>query len=135
MIQHSQRLRKSQRLLSPAQYRAVFTGAQWKSACEHFLLLALPGEGHSRFGLVVAKKNVRLAVQRNRIKRLVREKFRTGVPCPIAMDIVFVARRGIADLDNTALRQALDKQWQRLERRASQLAEPPTRSGKPCVSP
>ncbi|MEN1634569.1 ribonuclease P protein component, partial [Pseudomonas aeruginosa] len=64
-------------------------------------------------GLTVAKKNVRRAHERNRIKRLTRESFRLRQHELPAMDFVVVAKKGVADLDNRALSEALEKLWRR----------------------
>ena len=69
--------------------------------------------GHPRIGLTVAKKNVRRAHERNRIKRLTRESFRLRQHELPAMDFVVVAKKGVADLDNRALSEALEKLWRR----------------------
>jgi ribonuclease P protein component len=71
-----------------------------------------------RLGLVIAKKNVRLAVERNRIKRVAREFFRQLPESEPGMDVVLLARRGIGQLDNAALSSILQQQWQRLLRQA-----------------
>ncbi|MGQ7168644.1 ribonuclease P protein component, partial [Escherichia sp. R-CC3] len=68
---------------------------------------------HPRIGLTVAKKNVRRAHERNRIKRLTRESFRLRQHELPAMDFVVVAKKGVADLDNRALSEALEKLWRR----------------------
>lgn len=65
-------------------------------------------------GLVIAKKHVRLAVQRNRIKRVAREVFRQLPPASPALDIVLLARKGIAELDNQELSSILQQQWKKL---------------------
>ncbi len=67
--------------------------------------------GHPRIGLTVAKKNVRRAHERNRIKRLTRESFRLRQHELPAMDFVVVTKKGVADLDNRALSEALEKLW------------------------
>lgn len=83
------------------------------------LLLARVSETpQSRLGLVIAKKNVRQAVQRNRIKRVARELFRQQPPASPPLDVVLLARRGLDELDNTALFAALGEQWQKLVRNA-----------------
>lgn len=83
------------------------------------LLLARISEtSQSRLGLVIAKKNVRKAVQRNRIKRVARELFRQQALAGPPLDVVFLARRGLDELDNTALFAALREQWQKLVRNA-----------------
>jgi ribonuclease P protein component len=108
---------KCRRLLNAAHYRAVFDGATVKASHRNLLLLARPADGaESRLGLVIAKKNVRKAVQRNRIKRVVRESFRHLPATAQPLDIVFLARRGLDDLDNASLFATLEAQWQKLSR-------------------
>ena len=62
----------------------------------------------------MAKKNIRHAVQRNRIKRQVRESFRINSVCENSLDIVVLARRGLDQMDNPAVRSLLDKCWYKL---------------------
>lgn len=88
------------------------------------LLLARPnGLEYSRLGCVVAKKNVRGAVGRNRIKRVVRDTFRRQQQLLMPMDIVFIAHKGLDHLVPQAQTQCLQKNWQRLARRADQVGE------------
>ncbi|EBV2691364.1 ribonuclease P protein component, partial [Escherichia coli] len=47
------------------------------------------------------------------IKRLTRESFRLRQHELPAMDFVVVAKKGVADLDNRALSEALEKLWRR----------------------
>lgn len=68
----------------------------------------------ARLGLVIAKKHVRFAVQRNRIKRQLRESFRHQQEPLMGLDIVALARAGLGKLDNAQLRNMLEAQWQRL---------------------
>src|SRR5690554_7797640 len=108
---------REKRLLKPQQFKAVFDSAAHKVSSKYALLLARDNQlGHPRLGLVIGKKNVKLAVDRNRIKRQIRESFRHSQHQLPGVDIVIVARRGIADLTHTELRQQFDKLWQRLAR-------------------
>lgn len=108
---------KSRRLLTKTDYQQVFDGAQAKASHRHFLLLAKPNNfADNRLGLIIAKKNVRLAVNRNHIKRLVREFFRHHAPCSQPADIILLARRGLGELDNAELSSILKLQWHRLDR-------------------
>ena len=95
----------------------MFDNADAKASHKHLLLLAKlnKGPGH-RLGLVIAKKNVRLAVQRNRIKRIAREFFRALPESEPTMDVVLLTRRGIDLLDNGELSSILQQQWQKLGR-------------------
>jgi len=52
----------------------------------------------ARIGLVVPKKNIRLAVHRNLFKRLVRETFRKKKAGLQALDIVVLAKKDVYDL-------------------------------------
>lgn len=84
------------------------------------LLACSNGLTHPRLGLVIAKKNVRLAVERNRIKRLVREYFRLHQCDLPAIDCIFLARRGLDQMDNADLTRQLHGQFKRLIRKAGQ---------------
>ena len=112
---------KERRLLNASDYSRVFDGAEARASHRHLLLLARTNEGPGhRLGLVIAKKNVRLAVQRNRVKRIAREVFRTLPESEPSMDVVLLARRGLDQLDNEELSTILRQQWQKLVRHISQ---------------
>ena len=100
------------RLSQPDHYRRVFDSPKYKVSSGAFLLLATPGAApSSRLGVVVARKNIRRAVRRNRIKRLVREQFRHH-PFDDAVDLVVLARSGAGQMDDPGLWQELDRLWQ-----------------------
>ena len=77
----------------------------------------------ARLGLVIAKKHVRLAVQRNRVKRQLRESFRRHQQVLVGLDIVVLARPGLGKLDNATLRAMIDAQWQRLLKQQRKQAQ------------
>lgn len=108
---------KAKRLLNAKDYSRVFDGSEARASHKHLLLLAKMNDepGH-RLGLVIAKKNVRLAVQRNRVKRIAREFFRNLPQSEQNMDVVLLARRGLGQLDNAELSNILQQQWQKLVR-------------------
>jgi ribonuclease P protein component len=114
------RFSKAKRLLNAKDYGRVFDSPDARASHKHLLLLAKinTGQGH-RLGLVIAKKNVRLAVQRNRIKRVAREVFRNLPAGEPPMDVVLLARRGMGQLDNAELSSILRQQWQKLVHHAS----------------
>ncbi len=94
----------------------------------YFQVLARPRPcGGSRLGLAIAKKQLRRAVDRNRIKRLVREFFRTRVlpqEGP-ALDYVVMARAAARDADNATLFHSLERQVRRLQALAASDSDPP----------
>lgn len=107
---------RQQRLLTPRDYKAVFDGSTLKISHPSLLLLATSASDAvpARLGLVIAKKHVRHAVQRNRIKRQLRESFRQHQQALAGLDIVALARPGLWQLDNQHLRTVIEAQWQRL---------------------
>lgn len=109
---------KSSRLLNAADYRAVFDQVDWKVSSKEILCLSRDnGSDHPRLGLVIAKKNVRLAVQRNRVKRIIRESFRLHQHQLPPLDIIILARKGINDFNNGELHAEFAKLWQRLNKK------------------
>ena len=67
----------------------------------------------ARLGLAVAKKNCKLAADRNRIKRIVRESFRKHQVELAGMDIVVLNQPGTHKVDNKALFLSLAGHWRR----------------------
>lgn len=115
-----QRFPRTARLLKPADFKAVMDNAAFRSNLNQILLLAIPSTTEqSRIGFVIARKKVKRAVDRNRIKRVCRDHFRhhqTELP---ALDIVYLARQNLQTLDNLALRTLLDEGFRQLHRKAS----------------
>ncbi len=95
---------RTHRLLRPGDFRLVFNNAAFKAQHAALLLLAKPNTcGHPRLGFVIAKRNVKLATARNCLKRVMREQFRLQQGSLPGVDLVIVARRPLADLDNVSL--------------------------------
>lgn len=127
---------KSLRLLSSNDFQTVFNDAPLRASHQNFLFLARQNAlNHPRLGLVIAKKHIRLAVQRNRVKRLIRETFRTKQQQLPDIDVIVLARKGMNDLTNAALVEQLDLQWQRLIRRTQKTAiqAKPEEGSGPCA--
>ncbi|MBU2884213.1 ribonuclease P protein component [Gilvimarinus agarilyticus] len=112
---------KQQRLLKPAQFKAVFDDAPFRASHQHILMLSRSNDDQTaRLGLVIAKKNIRFAVDRNRVKRLIRESFRQHQQHLYGLDVIVLARRGLAELDNEQIFKLLAKQWRRLQHKKAQ---------------
>lgn len=108
---------RSARLIASGDFERVFRNARYVSADPCFRLLAIPNRLHRpRLGLAVSRRTARRAVQRNRVKRIVRESFRLHQHQLPALDIVVVARRGIESRNNNELFASLTKHWSRLEK-------------------
>jgi ribonuclease P protein component len=126
---------RDKRLLTPRQFKTVFDSPAAKVPGKNILLLARDnGLDLPRLGLVIGKKSVKLSVERNRLKRLLRESFRLNQPMLSGWDVVIVARKGLADQSNAELLQQFGKLWKRLARHRSTDATPGPVSGV-AVSP
>ncbi|MDD2108134.1 ribonuclease P protein component [Pseudomonas asiatica] len=113
----SQDFSREKRLLTPRHFKAVFDSPTGKVPGKNLLILAREnGLDHPRLGLVIGKKSVKLAVQRNRLKRLMRDCFRLNQQLLAGLDIVIVARKGLGEIENPELHQHFGKLWKRLAR-------------------
>lgn len=92
---------RKKRLLTSNNYKSVFDNNDFRASHKNALMLAQMNQQQlGRLGLVISKKNVRLAVDRNRIKRIIREQFRLEPNFFYGLDIVFMARPGLSSLKN-----------------------------------
>lgn len=108
---------RHKRLLNARDFSRVFDAPDARASHRYLLLLARRNSGGChRFGLVIAKKNVRGAVDRNRLKRLAREFFRQQSTTGPGLDVVILARRDLGKLDNKEVSTILQQQWQKLMR-------------------
>ena len=101
-------------MLTQQTFQHVFDKATYRVAHRHFLMLARSNDSkQARLGLVIGKKNIRLAVDRNRVKRIARETFRRHQSNLPALDIIVIARRGLGDLDKN-IATILSDAWLKL---------------------
>lgn len=108
------------RLLSAADFERVFQRAE-RSSSKSLTVLARPsGRRRARLGLAVARKQIRKAVERNRVKRLIRESFRHHQALLEGLDVVVVVRAPLAAKSADGVRRCLDNHWQQLRRRCRQ---------------
>ena len=107
------------RLIRAADFSAVFADQQ-RFHSAHFLLLTRRNEyNYPRLGLAIAKKHLPTAVQRNRVKRLVRESFRELESELTNRDLIVLSKKQLgqdwAQLNKLDLRQELDNLVKRLK--------------------
>ena len=115
---------KSSRLLTSGHYSDVFQNVNLRVSSRHFLILATVDQfTEVRLGIIVAKKHVKLAVQRNRVKRILRDSFRCSKASLPAIDIVVLAKKGVDKLENEACHEELRYLWQKLGRKYSSIEQ------------
>ncbi len=110
----SYRFKQHCRLSKAVEFKNVFA-QPYKSSDRYFTVLANSNAlTYARLGLAIAKKRIRSAVARNRVKRLIRESFRHHQVNLAGLDCVVLARLGTDQSDNLTLLQSLAKHWQNL---------------------
>ena len=113
------RFSRDDRLTKPSEFERVFKNPV-KDSSRYFTVLACAnGSDHARLGLAIAKKNIHHAVQRNRLKRLIRESFRQVSVNLGHTDFVVMARRGAEQASRATLRDTLQQHWDQLAKKCA----------------
>ena len=116
-----QRFGRDRRLTSTEEYDAVLTRPTLRRRNRLFSILARDmGIGHPRLGLIVARRHVKRAVGRNRIKRQIRGCFRKSQHELPPMDIVVMTHAGIAECSNARLSEALERSFVEIGRESAE---------------
>lgn len=109
---------RSHRLLTGDDFKQVFGKAR-RSRDELFTVLMRNIDGDNpRLGLAISKKELKHAVDRNRIKRLTRESFRLSQHDLPNADFIVMTRKKAGETSNEELLSRLQKHWKRLSKPA-----------------
>ena len=99
------------RLLNASQFTSVFDQAT-KSSSEFFTILSRENtEEQARLGIVVAKRRAKRSVDRNIIKRIIRESFRLNKAALPKNDFIVILKRPIKIIKRANLRQQMETLW------------------------
>ena len=120
-------LPKHAKLLKATDYNHVFDKPV-RSSDRYFTVLARPNKLlHARLGMAFSKKRVRLAVARNRLKRISRESFRQ-IQLKLQLDdnkanadFIILAGAQCEKATNHQLFHSLEQHWQQLNKKCAKL--------------
>ena len=101
------------RILNSGDFSRVFKKNQRSKDASFTVLAHRTRDAGPRLGMAIARKSSGNAVQRNRMKRLVRETFRLSQHNLPSADFVVLARPGVAGRTNAELISSLQRHWQR----------------------
>ena len=119
-------LAKHAKLLKATDYNHVFDKSV-RSSDRYFTVLARPNKLlHARLGLAFTKKRVKLAVARNRLKRISRESFRLSLlgqagKNKFNADYIVLAGAQSLKATNQQLFHSLENHWQQLNKKCAKL--------------
>lgn len=102
---------RSQKLLNADQYKFVFSKSQRFGNKSFTLLARHNGLGHPRLGLAISKKAVNKAVDRNRIKRIIRDSFRVNQHELPSVDIIAMCKTNVLSLERHEIHKQIKTQW------------------------
>lgn len=106
-----------------ADFDNVFQNGQRSGDRFFTVLFHLNNLNRPRLGFAISKQKVRLAVARNRLRRLVRESFRqrvTGLP---SVDLVVLARDATSTAATREIVASLESHWARITIGSSNTTE------------
>lgn len=110
----AQRFPRAARMLAARDFGAL-RGNSRRITTRHFLAEFRATEYPSaRLGLAISRRVSKRAVQRNRLKRLIRESFRHHLPLLPAVDILVIARSSALAVSGADLLEDLAALWRRL---------------------
>ena len=107
------------RLLTSEDFQKVFDKVDYKVSNKNLLLLTRKnGQDTGRLGFIISKKNVKLAVTRNRIKRLTKEYFRHHQSIIPNLDIIVLVKKGMYKIENDVFVTELEALFKKLSKKA-----------------
>ena len=102
------------RLLHKHDFKSVFDDATRVVVPPFTLLFRDNRQEFGRLGMVIGKKAVRRSVDRNRIRRVIRESFRLNRRLLPHFDLIVLARRDIDSFPPSELSNKVSKLWRRI---------------------
>jgi ribonuclease P protein component len=101
----------------------VLDNVEIKSINDHFVLLARTTQKEKgRLGFIITKKVFKRAVDRNRVRRHMREEFRKNQEKFVGIDIVAITRKGQKLKASEEVLEKIGKLWKVLRKRCRQGA-------------
>ena len=102
---------RAMKMNRPGDFSRVFRQGRRTSGGGLIILTVENKVGHPRLGLAIAKKHIKLASARNRIKRIIRESFRQNQSAFANIDIVVLSRPDLGHRDAPQIWAALERHW------------------------
>lgn len=109
------RFRACNRLKRPEEFKLVFSSKQRSSDKSYLFLARQNNLNQARLGLAVPKKHISKSVDRNKLKRIIREGFRIRKSQLEGKDIVVVVK-GPVNCKNKSIESSLVTHWEKMSK-------------------
>ena len=108
-------LAKTQRLKKPSDFQSVYASTQWGGS-KHFTfnVLATDVSGHNSLGVTVSKKVSKRAVDRNHLKRVMREFYRQRQADIKGANLVITAKPSSRNASSDERLKSLEELWSKV---------------------
>ncbi len=104
----------ARRLRKPGEFKRVYATGR-RMGNEYFTVNTQPNElAAARLGMSVAVRVMGNAVERNRVRRMIRESFRLNQALVPPLDIIVGVRAGARHAPASQLRSSLEQLWKKL---------------------
>lgn len=104
------------RLATKDAVQSVFAAKPRKVSHQYLLILYTPNQlSYARLGIIAGKQHLRRAVDRNRVRRILRESFRQTKATLAGLDLIVMIRSGCSKVDARTLRKDIDGLWQAIQ--------------------
>ena len=118
---------RAARLLRPADFTALRQASR-RLSTQHFQCECRPTQcTTARLGMAVSRRVSKLAVERNRIRRQIRESFRLRRSQLPSCDVLVIARPSAAQLANAQVRSELAQLWGKLQAHVASINRLPAK--------
>ncbi|WP_096527823.1 ribonuclease P protein component [Candidatus Nitrosoglobus terrae] len=118
------RLNRSMRLADSADFERVFISRKKISGTMFTVLYCFNELNYPRLGMAISRKHFSRAVDRNRVKRLIRESFRQWQQILSKCDLVVLSKLNASYYSNLDLLCSLENQWICLTKDTSAFRSP-----------
>ena len=102
---------RAMRMNNPGDFSRVFRQAKRSSSGGLTVLTVENSVGYPRLGLAIAKKHLKLASRRNKLKRIIRASFQQNQSEFANIDIVVLSRTDVSQRDASQIWAALERHW------------------------
>jgi ribonuclease P protein component len=111
------RFTKQQRLLTSEDFKTVLKKSPNVKIGNEVLVLYATSQSVTRIGLAITRRHIKTAVQRNYIKRVIRESFRLHYQALPKAAVVVMSKPLLVKLSKKEVREQIDLLWKKLEKK------------------